>query len=514
MVNHFIRFQRIFTPVHLFKTYLMKTAKELITVRFNHKHTTKQGTMQVLFELRNFHPDHPIIRINCLNSGREIIHLKPEQLKKGIVVDSKDGELLNAYFNKLRNRIRLSIDFLKFFNLPLSKQNIESYTYFKWSDVYHFYENVEDADDAKQYIMDHFIKSESDHQQEILDHEQLVKDINQYSLDNKLDYDRPVAILEAIDFFKWDNVNNTKIVAALRRYAQSKGLKDVLVEKFNADMFDDFITYITKKPFSIKDGVEKYYTISTVRSTVKMMKILYKNFKKEGYSIDPAIFDTELRIGKRKNSHIAYNFSETEKVIAINYIELQAIKNGNYVEKLPKIQFDILEKTRKLFLIQTLLGGLRIGELKLITKDSFFKMNNKTYLNLKSPKTSKTIDSPLHDELEPLLQSIKYDVDSLIFFKNSNGNYNDDKYNVSIRKMAKALGLNREVNDKKPTVNLDHIVPNIKKLHEVITSKFARKALVTLLFNLGYTIEQISSITNHSSESIRNYIAILMDDTS
>ncbi len=483
----------------------MKTAKQSITARFNFKHLRKDNTLQVLFEIRNYTPAP--IRVNALLPNLNILHLSKDSLKKGKGI-GKDGIVINHYIDKTTSKIYLVLDYLNFFSLPLTKKNIEEHTYYKFSDVLHFAEDVTDSDSAKDYITNYFIKTDAMHQQEQKESNAMYKEALIHSVQKGgEDAYKPSHVMEAIEMFRFENLGtaNTKLLPFLKSYCASTGYYDIQISKFNARLFEEIITYVSTEKIARKGTA--YYSVNSVKGFIKFIKILFKNLKKEKYSIDADIFDVDLKIGNRKSSNINFNYDESNYVISINKTEFEAIKTGNYNIKLSKVELDLMEKTRKLFLIQTLLGGLRYSEMLLITKESFYEMNNRTYLNLKSSKTKKTIESPMHDELEVLLTAINYDVNSLVTFKHNHS------YNTNLRKMGKALGLNRQVAKAVSKVNQTHVEKDVKELHEVICSKYARKALVTLLFYSGkFTLEQIATLTNHSSTSIKNYIAVLLNE--
>jgi hypothetical protein len=475
----------------------MKTAKELITLRFNYKHTRKDGTLQVLFEIKNFSP--AIIRISALNANREIIRLKPNQLTKGQAIGFKEAFVFNQYVDKTKNKIRLSIDFLKFFNLPVTKQNIEKYTYFQFSDVFHFFENnvAGDEDQIKEFITRTFVQTPEQNKTE--DQQDLLKQF-------ELDILQPTALLEAMDFYKFENITTHKIRPFVSAYCNSINTTDILIKTFNAQVLENIVNYCIQNP--VAKG-KKYYAVGSIKGFIKHIKIFFKTLKKEGYDINAAslaeIYDYQLRQSTKSNAQIQYVFDEKQNVFSINYVEFEAIKQGIYNKKLSKVDKEKLEKTRKLFIIETLLGGLRYSELLAITKDSFVQVNGKYFLYLKQGKTGKMIDSPLHNELTEILEAINYNIQELVWFGH---NY---QYNDSLRLMAELLGLNREIVQLSSNVNQQHPEVQIFKLHELFTSKVARKALVTLLFNKGYSIEQIATITKHSINAIQHYIAILQN---
>ena len=83
----------------------MKTSTEMISARLrvNGKSSTKiSNDRQVLLEIRNFTPK--IIRISAKKSDLSLMHLQPNQMRKGICIGRNDANLINARLNKLKER--------------------------------------------------------------------------------------------------------------------------------------------------------------------------------------------------------------------------------------------------------------------------------------------------------------------------------------------------------------------------------------------------------------------------
>ena len=181
---------------------------------------------------------------------------------------------------------------------------------------------------------------------------------------------------------------------------------------------------------------------------------------------------------------------------------MNKIRTAVYDTKLP----EKLIRAATLFTLQTLLGGLRVSELNLITKDSFKLVNDRYYCFITSKKTKKMIDSPLHSELLPILEKIKSNIDALKF-------RTDIDYNTALRELAVKLELNREIIQFDSRANADTQGVTTVKLHNLFTTRLARKAAITLLFATGeYSLEQIAKMTKHSITAIQYYVAVLTDE--
>ena len=76
----------------------MPTKKKLrIRPRLNYKHQIKSGGYQVLLEIRNIqsYPDKEI-RISLLDEHKKKIHLKKDQIAKGVVINHYNEKFLKG----------------------------------------------------------------------------------------------------------------------------------------------------------------------------------------------------------------------------------------------------------------------------------------------------------------------------------------------------------------------------------------------------------------------------------
>jgi integrase len=477
----------------------MKTKKELVTpiTRKYGKNNLKKTDHQVLLEIRNFTDN--IIRINALNSDLSIMYVKPQNLKKGVCYGQSNSNLINARLNKLRDRTSYVMQFIKYIKLDPKKAVIEDFIYRKWNDVYHFFSEVQTEEDYENFF--NYLDISSDKLK-----------IENYKIQQKEDNKKlaelgifePTGIKEAIEVYQFENLNKKGqyVFNFFNKWFIDLNISDFPIAKFNSVELDNFIRFIisTKKNNLSKKTDSDQYSIETVKNCLKQTKILFKNLyeKKLINDIDYiSIKDFQLKTGNKRNAHINYVYNHLDNVFSINYDEFETLKHAASNLKLTLNE----RNTAKLFVIQTLLGGLRVSELRTITKESFQYINDRYYLFITANKTKKMIDSPLHNDLLPILESINFDIKSII----------NSMYNEHLKSLAKKLGLNRQIIQKISTANSDEQSIKIYPLYELFTNKLARKALVTLLFNKGFGLEQIAKITKHSLEAIQYYTAILTD---
>ena len=470
----------------------IKTQTVSARLRVYGKSSTKiSNDCQVQLEIRNY-TDTPI-RISAKNSDGSLMQLKPHQMKKGVCVSRADANFINARLNKLKERVPYVMQFLKFRSIKVNKPIIEDFLYRKWSDVYSFYTEI-DAEDPQDFFR-YLDQSLEENQRESEEHNKFLMSIGSY---------QATGFMEALNLHNFENCRKETIIPNFSKWCKSIGCNDYPIAKFDKKAFDSFTRFMIEQPKArSKAGIKKsYYSVKTISNMIKEVFIFLKALKALDYKIDETALDFKLIKGNRKNAHIKFVNHEKANVWSITASELSKIRASVNNSKLTKD----LRHAATLFTIQTLLGGLRISELNLITKDSFKKVNDRYYCFITTKKTKKMIDSPLHSELLPILQGIDFNIEKLKF-------RTDIDYNTALKQLAVKLKLNREI------IQFDSIAKEntqdvkTEKLYNLFTSKLARKAAITLLFaNGNYSTEQIAKMTKHSLTAIQYYIAVLTEE--
>ncbi|HEY5590352.1 MAG TPA: hypothetical protein VIK55_04970 [Paludibacter sp.] len=474
----------------------MRTRTEMISARLRvyGKDSTKiSNDCQVLFEIRNFTTTP--IRISAKNSDHSLMHLKPQQMTKGICVGRSDANLVNARLNKLKFRIRYVMQFLQYSQIQINKPTIEDFLYRKWSHVFSFFTEVTDAEDAQMFFK-YLNQSAEESQQEDLDDKKFQVSIGLFTA---------TGFMEGLNIHDFENCRKHTIIPNFEKWCKSLGIKDYPIAKFDKKAFDSFTRFMIEQPKRItKDGEKEYYALKTIDNMTKEVRIYLKALKDLDYKIDESAFDFKMIKGNRKNAHVKFVNNPKDNVFSINADELNKIRNAVNRPTLPAK----LRNAATLFTIQTLLGGLRISELNAIKEDSFKLINDRYYCYITTKKTGKMIDSPLHSELLPILQKIDFNINKLKF-------RDDNEYNLALKELAVKLDLHREIVQFGTRVNEKTQDVTTKKLYNLFTSRLARKAAVTILFTSGkYSLEQIAKMTKHSLSAIEYYIAILTDEKS
>jgi integrase len=472
----------------------MKSKTELISARLRvyGKNSTKvSDNCQVQLEIRNY-TDKPL-RISAKDSNLKLLHLKPQNMKKGVCVGRADANLINARLNKLKEQLRYVMQFLQYSKIPINKPTVEDFLYRRYSDVFSFFTEVTDAEDAEQFFK-YLNQSVEESQREELENHKFLASIGEY---------KATGFMEGLNLHNFETCRKETIIPNFTKWCKSIGVNDYPIVKFDKKVFDSFTRFMIDQPRKrIKKGKVEYYAVKTIDNMIKEIRIYLKALKNLDYSIDDTALEFKLVKGNRKNAHIKFVNNEKDNVFSITAAELKKIRTAVYDTKLP----EKLRRAATLFTLQTLLGGLRVSELNLITKDSFKLVNDRYYCFITTKKTKKMIDSPLHSELLPILKKINFNIDALKFRTNID-------YNAALRELAEKLELKRDIVQLDSRANADTQGIKTEKLYNLFTTRLARKAAVTLLFATGkYSLEQIAKMTKHSLTAIQYYVAVLTDE--
>ena len=472
----------------------MKTRTEMISARLRvyGKSSTKiSNDCQVLLEIRNFSSN--AIRISAKNSDLSLMQLKSHQMKKGVCIGRSDANLINARLYKLKERLPYVMQLLQYGKMKIDKPTIEDFLYRKWSDVITFITDVTDAEDAEQFFND-LNTSKEDVAKEKIDHDNFLLSIGQF---------KAYGFMEALNRYNFENCRKETIIPNFTKWCKSLNMKDYLIEKFDKKAFDSFTRFMIKQPrVRSKSDIKQYYSVKTIDNMVKEVRIFLKALIELDYNIDSTALEFKVIKGNRKNAHIKFVNDVKENVFSITADEFQQIRNSVNDTKIS----EKLRSAATLFTIQTLLGGLRISELNLITRDSFKKVNDRYFCFITTKKTKKMIDSPLHAELLPILSNIDFNITKLKF-------RTDIDYNAALKELAIKLEFNRDIVQLHSIANANTQDIITEKLFNLFSSKLARKAAITLLFATGkYSLEQIAKMTKHSMSAIQYYVAILNED--
>lgn len=458
----------------------MKIPQKTISIRLNYAYKSKEGNYQILLECRNFNTKPNLLRISAFESSGNTIAINKSNIKKGRIVDTPKAGQLNAYFDKIKQRIFLVMDFLAFNGKEKNKKNVEYYTYKSFRQVYEYFQEIDitDPEEVNSYA-EALHKSpeewEADYKKSL-------------ELEKELGIFLPSMLIEAIEFYDFPNVDST-VKVILKSYCKSIGHDDISIKLLDKKLLENCVEHAK----TMKTAYERGYMLSTLKKFIKKFKSLAVSLAREGFEIDKSIHDYELKAGKSRST-ISFNYTEKENVWALTKDEYQRIKDFKLTNK-------TLQKTRDMFVFQVEAGGLRVNELFRISENNIKKANDEYHLVIRASKTSKILSYTIKPEIISILEKYKY---NLHLFKHGT------TYNKYLRKLAEKVGLTREVIIMSGDISKDEIESEPVKICKLFTSKAARKAFISILYNDDYTIEQIARITRHSIESINNYISILI----
>jgi integrase len=469
----------------------MKSKTELISasLRVYGKNSTKiSDNCQVQLEIRNF-TDKPL-RISAKDGNLRLLSLKPQHMRKGVCIGRADANLINARLNKLKEQLRYVMQFLQYSKIPINKPTVEDFLYRRYSDVFSFFTEVTDGEDAEQFFK-YLNQTLEENQQEAIENHKFLVSIGEY---------KATGFMEGLNLHNFENCRKETIIPNFTKWCKSIGVPDYPIVKFDKKVFDSFTRFMIDQPRKRnKAGEEKTYSVKTIDNMIKEVRIYLKALKDLDYTIDDSALQFKLVKGNRSNAHVKFVNNEKDNVYSITATELNKIRTAVYDTKLS----EKLRRAATLFTLQTLLGGLRVSELNLITKDSFKLVNDRYYCFI---TTKKMIDSPLHSELLPILEKIEFNIDALKF-------RTDIDYNTALRELAVKLELKRDIIQFDSRANADTQGVTTEKLYNLFTTRLARKAAITLLFATGeYSLEQIAKMTKHSITAIQYYVAVLTDE--
>jgi hypothetical protein len=400
-------------------------------------------------------------------------------VQKGKVVGLANAGKLNVYFDKLQHRVFLVMDFILFNGLPKTKQSIEFHLYKNLNEVYEYFMNIDitDPDEVNNYA-NGLRKSPEEW---LEDHKQSIE------LEKELGIFRPSSIIEAIDFYKFPSVDST-VKTIVKSYAESIGHDDLSINLLDKKLLQDCVNHAK----TLKTYRKRGYMLSTLKKFVKKMRSLATCLSKEGFKIDATIHDYRLDAGGRK-SPINFNYNEKQNVWALKRDEYEIMKKFNTNNK-------TLRTTRDMFIVQTECGGLRVNELFRINEETIQNVNNEHVFILDSAKSKKILSYTIKEDTYELMKKYKFNMHQ---FEHS------QTYNENLRTLAKKAGLNRQILQMISDVSANILQPKVYHLHELFSSKAARKAFISILYNEGIPVDKIARITGHSADAINHYISVL-----
>tara|TARA_R110001606_G_scaffold349457_1_gene499401 strand:+ start:2432 stop:3871 length:1440 start_codon:yes stop_codon:yes gene_type:complete len=461
-----------------------KTPK--LSLRLNYAYKKKDGSYQVLIEVRNYTLKPFRVKVMLTNKdtgAKEILCLAKKNLVNGRIVSSINtiGEKA-AYLNKLIDDLKSNLECVLYYlpanQIEINKQNVENYLYNNLPII------LKSIDRAQYNAM-----IESDQEVEI-QYQTYQKELEVHYKDYK-----PAGLIEAMDYYQFSNIRNEYIKPILTKYIESTGDNDIYLASFDDVEFNKFVEFVKVTPS--KKG--EPYKLWTLKNFVGQIKHLLAEIKKKDIPVPSSAIEFTIKTGKKKDSTVKYNVQSTSNNFSLRISELAKILNAEFDEV-------ALNNAKELFLIQIYCGGLRHSDLLNLRPDSFIEMNGEYKIINTNEKTGKVIKNELPFEAVELLKKHNFDLSGL-FFKSHTG------YNSALRRMAKKLNLNREIYQFDNYVDSKEATGQVYKLYDLFSNKLARKSIVSILFNQGVPINHIIKFTQHSLTAVESYISLDMEET-
>lgn len=318
-----------------------------------------------------------------------------------------------------------------------------------------------------------------------------------------------ISLLSYINLFKEKKENRNKAQSTIRHYSNlideigrflyfsGKGA-EFEVKYVDRDFIESFSYFLRNEEEFMKKNTELYENRSklisnkgpaTTNNFLKQLSYILKS-----YSLNDRDYSNPFDFNKedffiKEDEHYAYSLTVTQLWDLYNVIVWKEKENKrNY--------YKLLEKTRRIFLLQCMLG-VRDSDYRLLKDENIGSIKTASgkeifYIMYKSKKTGSVISTPLIDEAKEIIDSfggLTELTKQIPTLKN---------YNNNIRKILEEM----QFTCITPHLKDGQIVQNIL-LSEVASSKLARCTFVTL--TAEYSVNLKASGLHQSTEAASHY---------
>lgn len=234
-------------------------------------------------------------------------------------------------------------------------------------------------------------------------------------------------------------------------------------EHINLSFHSDFIDYLNESDFSSN------YIGTQIKNNKTVMNDAFErdlhtcmDFQKSGFT--------------KPREVINHIYLTTE--------EISTIKDLKYPNK-PK-----LDLARDLFVIAAV-TGLRVSDYNKLTTSNIKTHKQLKYLQIKTQKTGKIVNIPLHPHLIEILEKRNGEFPKMI---------PEQKINDALKKIGKKAKLKEEVIIERTTGG---VLKKTKfKKHQLLTNHTARRSFCTNAYKADMPVIDIMAISGHTSEKI------------
>lgn len=259
--------------------------------------------------------------------------------------------------------------------------------------------------------------------------------------------------------------NYSTTLAAVKRYLNYKGLKELPFENVNEAFYNDFMTFIydvEEKEVSTFAGYIK--DIKAIMNEAAPGLFISKVFVKPGYEADT----------------IYLNDSQINKISALDLSDASKTYDDNGVV----IGYQTLEKIRDLFLIGCY-TGLRFSDFSNLDLQSI----DGRFIKVKQIKTGARVTIPIMEKLKPVLAKYPSELPTVT----------NQRFNTYVKIVAKLAGLTSKTQISTNRGGVEDAQEH--PLYNLVSSHICRRSYATNMFNKGVPPMLIMSATGHKTES-------------
>lgn len=247
-------------------------------------------------------------------------------------------------------------------------------------------------------------------------------------------------------------------VIAFEKYKKKKYyLKDV-----DAIFREDFIKFLS-------EDKDQRLSKSTIGRYIPFIKTVCRDAKENGYETNPGL-------GKVKG------YTTKTKFEILTFDEIEKIENTHFTK-------ESLENAKDWLIIGCYLGQ-RVSDLLKITKDNLTIVRGTEMVQIIQQKTGKHIAIPLHDKVKKILLKRNGEFPRKI---------SDQKFNTYIKDVAKAAGINQEVEGTLINKETKRKEEGTYKKWQLVSSHICRRSFASNFYG-DIPTPLLIGITGHSTE--------------
>lgn len=294
----------------------------------------------------------------------------------------------------------------------------------------------------------------------------------------------------------------------LKQYERLRGIleakyQDTRFSDIDSDWAERFRVFIRgAQSFKYRyQGQDKTFekeslSVDSANNIIKNIKVLLSTAYKQG------VTSTDLSVKFDKIKEVDIAVRETDYYLTLDEIRLMhQYTPTDDVCKGAKVSATTLTTAKNLFLLCCTLGqrvsdiegGFAPDRIKEIATDE----GTKKYIDIVQKKTGKNVsvllDTPIFGDIAlQIFESYNYNIPSMT-------GQNINKY---IKIVGRQIGDSYNRQHKYQTEKNGNVVDMATPIHELLTSHDGRRSFVSVAVDQGYTPEQISTMTGHSSRDM------------